>query len=76
MVSGVGAGFGATVDALRYVHPVTWWDDTTRQDLIRYYGKAYVPVIFLLVGMVLSVAATVISARLRARAANDDVSDL
>ena len=76
MVSGVGAGFGATVDALRYVHPVTWWDDATRQDLIRYYGKAYVPVIFLLVGMVLSVAATVVSARLRARAANDDVSDL
>ena len=76
LASGVGAGFGATIDALRYVHHVTWWDDATRQDLIRYYGKAYVPVIFLLVGMVLSVAATVVSARLRARAANDDVSDL
>jgi uncharacterized BrkB/YihY/UPF0761 family membrane protein len=74
LASGVGAGFGATIDALRYVHHVTWWDgDTTKQDLIRYYNKAFLPVVFLLVGMVLSMAATVVSARLRARAvANDD----
>ncbi|RLN08175.1 CASP-like protein 4D1 [Panicum miliaceum] len=55
LASGVGAGFGATVNALR---------------------KAYVPVVFLLVGMVLSTAATVASARLRARAADDDAADL
>ncbi|KAG2651697.1 hypothetical protein PVAP13_1NG305600 [Panicum virgatum] len=76
LASGVSAGFGATVDALRYVHHVTWWDDATRQDLIRYDGKAYAPVVFLPVGTVLSVAATVVSARLWTRAANDDVSDL
>ncbi|RCV06917.1 hypothetical protein SETIT_1G202200v2 [Setaria italica] len=74
LASGVGAGFGATIDALRYVRHVTWWDgDATKQDLIRYYDKAFLPVVFLLVGMVLSMAATVVSARLRARTANDDV---
>jgi hypothetical protein len=66
LASGVGAGFGATIDALRYVHHVTR-GGTTRQGRI---SSA------ILVGMVLSMAATVVSARLRARAADDDVSDL
>nr|CAB3450108.1 unnamed protein product [Digitaria exilis] len=41
-------------------------------DFIHYYNKAFYPVVFLLAGMVLSMAATVASARLRARAANED----
>ncbi|KAF8693503.1 hypothetical protein HU200_038900 [Digitaria exilis] len=36
------------------------------------YSYAFYPVVFLLAGMVLSMAATVASARLRARAANED----
>lgn len=66
LASGVGAGFGATDDVLRYVHYVRWDQDNTEQDLVDYYHKATVPVVFLLVGMVLSMAATVVSARLRA----------
>ncbi|CAL4887199.1 unnamed protein product [Urochloa decumbens] len=75
LATGVGAGFGATVDALRYVRHSTWPNDETKQDFIRYYNKAFYPAIFLLAGMVLSMAATVVSARLRARAANGDVAD-
>jgi hypothetical protein len=76
LASGVGAGFGATDDALRYVHHVRWDDTRTKDDLIDYYNKAIVPVVFLLVGMVLSMAATVVSARLRARATADVDADV
>ena len=72
LASGVGAGFGATDDVLRYVHRMRWDDTRTKDDLIGYYNKATVPVVFLLVGMVLSMAATVVSARLWARPTNDD----
>jgi hypothetical protein len=72
LASGVGAGFGATDDVLRYVHHVRWDDNRTKDDLIGYYNKATVPVVFLLVGMVLSMAATVVSARLWARPTNDE----
>ncbi|KAF8653093.1 hypothetical protein HU200_062534 [Digitaria exilis] len=75
LATGVGAGFGATVDALRFVRaPHTSWTggDVVKQDFIHYYNKAFYPVVFLLTGMVLSMAATVASARLRARAANED----
>ncbi|KAF8653092.1 hypothetical protein HU200_062533 [Digitaria exilis] len=77
LATSVGAGFGATVDLLWYVDHVVFTDgDTTRKKYADYYSKAYVPLAFLVVGMVLSMAATVVSARLRARAANhvpDDV---
>jgi hypothetical protein len=73
LASGVGAGFGATDDVLRYVHLARGWDDNSaKDDLIGYYNKATVPVVFLLVGMVLSMAATVVSARLWARPTNDE----
>ncbi|XBJ22294.1 hypothetical protein VPH35_000712 [Triticum aestivum] len=62
LASGVGAGFGATNDVLRYVRASKW---EGRQQ------EAIIPVIFLLVGMVLSICATVVSARLRARVIND-----
>ncbi|CAN6232132.1 unnamed protein product [Urochloa humidicola] len=75
LATGVGAGFGATNDALRYVRHSTWRDDETKKDLIHYYNKAFYPAVCLLAGMVLSMAATVVSARLRARAANGDVAD-
>lgn len=71
LASGVGAGFGATNDALRYVHHVRWDDAGVKDDLVDYYNKATVPVVFLLLGTVLSMAATVVSARLRARATDD-----
>ncbi|WVZ74959.1 hypothetical protein U9M48_023072 [Paspalum notatum var. saurae] len=72
LASGVGAGFGATDAALRYTRYMTWDDDgETRKDLIDYYDKAELPAVFLLIGMVLSMAATVASTRLRARATND-----
>lgn len=75
LATGVGAGFGATVDLLWYVKHATGWDQeggvATQKMYIDYYGKAYLPLAFLLAGMVLSMAATVVSARLRARAAND-----
>ncbi|CAL5057602.1 unnamed protein product [Urochloa decumbens] len=76
LATGVGAGFGATVDALRYVRHSKLPDDETKQDFIRYYNKAFYPAVLLLAGMVLSMAATVVSARLRARAANGDVADV
>ncbi|KAF6993296.1 hypothetical protein CFC21_010209 [Triticum aestivum] len=72
LASGVGAGFGATNDVLRYVRVTTWeGGQQAEQALINYYNRAIVPVVFLLVGMVLSICATVVSARLRARATND-----
>ncbi|KAM3400127.1 hypothetical protein ACQJBY_005176 [Aegilops geniculata] len=72
LASGVGAGFGATNDVLRYVRASKWEGrQQEEQALINYYNRAIVPVVFLLVGMVLSICATVVSARLRARAIND-----
>ncbi|XP_045087106.1 CASP-like protein 4D1 [Aegilops tauschii subsp. strangulata] len=66
------AGFGATNDVLRYVRASKWEGrQQEEQALINYYNRAIVPVVFLLVGMVLSICATVVSARLRARAIND-----
>ncbi|XP_066324235.1 CASP-like protein 4D1 [Miscanthus floridulus] len=64
LASGVGAGFGATDDVLRHVHRVRWDDTRTKDDLIGYYNLATVPVVFLLIRMVLSMAVTVVSARL------------
>uniref|UniRef100_N1QYU3 Uncharacterized protein n=1 Tax=Aegilops tauschii TaxID=37682 RepID=N1QYU3_AEGTA len=72
LASGVGAGFGATNDVLRYVRAGEW--DGRQEDkraLVNYLNRAIVPVVFLLVGMVLSICATVVSARLRAGATND-----
>ncbi|XBJ07315.1 hypothetical protein VPH35_012862 [Triticum aestivum] len=72
LASGVGAGFGATNDVLRYVRAGEW--DGRQEDkraLVNYLNRAIVPVVFLLVGMVLSICATVVSARLRAVATND-----
>ncbi|WVZ50736.1 hypothetical protein U9M48_001963 [Paspalum notatum var. saurae] len=71
LASGVGAGFGATDAALRHTRHARWDDGETRKDLIDYYDKAELPAVFLLIGMVLSMAATVASTRLRARATND-----
>ncbi|KAF6987710.1 hypothetical protein CFC21_005330 [Triticum aestivum] len=72
LASGVGAGFGATNDVLRYVRASKWEGrQQEEQALINYYNRAIVPVVFLLVGMVLSICATAVSARLRARAMND-----
>uniref|UniRef100_A0A8R7JVK2 CASP-like protein n=1 Tax=Triticum urartu TaxID=4572 RepID=A0A8R7JVK2_TRIUA len=72
LASGVGAGFGATNDVLRYVRASKWEGrQQEKQALINYYNRAIIPVVFLLVGMVLSICATVVSARLRARAMND-----
>lgn len=72
LASGVGAGFGATNDVLRYVRAGRWEGrQEEKQALINYFNRAIIPVVFLLVGMVLSICATVVSARLRARATND-----
>lgn len=72
LASGVGAGFGATNDVLRYVRVIEWKGGSSeRQDLTDYYNRAIVALIFLLVGMLLSFCATVVSARLRAKAINE-----
>ncbi|KAF8653094.1 hypothetical protein HU200_062535 [Digitaria exilis] len=75
LASAVGAGFGATDDVLQFMeHGVDYsGDDRTRvkDDLTGYFHRAIVAVVFLLVGMVLSVCAAVASTRLRARASDD-----
>ncbi|TVU29610.1 hypothetical protein EJB05_21185, partial [Eragrostis curvula] len=75
LASGVGAGFGATDDVLQYVNhwrkTWSWYDNDTSRDLVDYYHKGAIAIVFLLVGMVLSLAATVVSTRLRTRASND-----
>ncbi|XP_066381033.1 CASP-like protein 4D1 [Miscanthus floridulus] len=78
LASGVGAGFGATNDILRFVRSryVRWEDNSVKDDLEDYYNKAFVPLVFILLGMVLSMAATVVSARLRARATDDADADV
>ncbi|XP_066320466.1 CASP-like protein 4D1 [Miscanthus floridulus] len=75
MASGVGAGFGATDDVLEYVKHGSRWGDDATQDLVKYYQKGVIAIVFLLIGMLLSVCATVVSTRLRVRAAsNDDIA--
>ncbi|KAF6982173.1 hypothetical protein CFC21_000596 [Triticum aestivum] len=72
LASGVGAGFGATNDVMRYVRAGEWdGRQEEKQAIVNYLNRAIIPVVFLLVGMVLSICATVVSARLRARATND-----
>jgi hypothetical protein len=76
LASGVGAGFGATDDVLEYVEHGSRWAEEATQDLVKYYHKGLIAIVFLLIGMVLSVCATVVSTRLRVRAAsNDDIAD-
>ncbi|CAL5021354.1 unnamed protein product [Urochloa decumbens] len=66
LASGVGAGFGATNDARRMADGVLAGD---KGDLEAYYDRGAVAVVVLLVGMVLSLCASVASARVRVRAA-------
>ncbi|CAO2039305.1 unnamed protein product [Urochloa humidicola] len=68
LASGVGAGFGATNDARRMADGVlVGWDGAGREkwDLDAYYDRGAVAVVLLLVGMVLSLCASVVSARVR-----------
>ncbi|TVU29613.1 hypothetical protein EJB05_21188, partial [Eragrostis curvula] len=79
LASGVGAGFGATNDALQIIkYGIDWTGDRNQNDpkgdLTSFFNKGNVAISFLLVGMVLSVFAAVVSARLRARA-SDDLAD-
>jgi hypothetical protein len=77
LASGVGAGFGAAGDVVEYIkHAGSRWQEDATQDLIRYYRKGNIAVVFLLVGMVLSVCATVVSVRIRVRAASRDTDDV
>ncbi|KAM0892824.1 hypothetical protein ACQ4PT_025509 [Festuca glaucescens] len=72
LASGVGAGFGATDDMMRLIRDGPWgYLPQVQQDLLSYYKKAIIAVVFLFIGMLLSLCATVVSARLRARAIND-----
>ncbi|KAM0844160.1 hypothetical protein ACQ4PT_057251 [Festuca glaucescens] len=72
LASGVGAGFGATNDVMRLIRAGKWeFLQQVEQDLLSYYKRAILGVIFLLIGMLLSLCVTVVSARLRARAIND-----
>ncbi|PUZ76181.1 LOW QUALITY PROTEIN: hypothetical protein GQ55_1G269500 [Panicum hallii var. hallii] len=74
LASGVGAGFGATGDLLYYIeHACSPWNDDATQDLTRYFREHRHCIGFLLIGMVLSLCATVVSVRLRVRASDDDV---
>ncbi|KAL6634589.1 hypothetical protein ACP70R_027260 [Stipagrostis hirtigluma subsp. patula] len=72
LASGAGAGFGATNDVVEYTKHASPWEGDAQQDLVRYYQKGSVAIVFLLVGMLLSLCATVVSTRLRARATDDD----
>lgn len=75
LASGVGAGFGAGHDALRYIRAIRWYGDTSQiSDLKDYCNRGIVAVAFLLVGMLLCICATVVSVRLRARASNDNAA--
>jgi hypothetical protein len=77
LASGVGAGFGATGDLLYYIeHACSPWNDDATQDLTRYFRKANIAIGFLLIGMVLSLCATVVSVRLRVRASDDELDDV
>ena len=78
LASGVGAGFGATNDILRFVRSryTIWENNSIKDDLEDYYNKAFVPLVFILLRMVLSIAATIVSARLWARATHADDADV
>ncbi|KAL6899260.1 hypothetical protein ACP4OV_005918 [Aristida adscensionis] len=75
LVSGVGAGFGATNDALNIINVLDWkrvdQGDATN-DLGGYYGRANVAMVFLLIGTLISMGASVITVRLRASAGGGD----
>ncbi|CAN6232131.1 unnamed protein product [Urochloa humidicola] len=78
LASGVGAGFGATGDVLEYIKHAggsKWIEDDTN-DLIRYYHKGNIAIVFLLIGMVLSLCATVASVRLRVKASSNELDDV
>jgi hypothetical protein len=71
LASGVGAGFGATNDVRRMADGLVRWEGGgggTKAELEAYYDRGTVAVVLLLVGMLLSVCASVVSARLRVRA--------
>jgi hypothetical protein len=74
LASGVGAGFGATSDARHMVDNLVRWErgGSARGDLDAYYARGAVALVFLLAGMILSACASVVSARVRARAAGED----
>ncbi|KAK3158242.1 hypothetical protein QOZ80_2AG0134610 [Eleusine coracana subsp. coracana] len=79
LASGVGAGFGATNDALQFIKYGVDWNktenaDQLRDDLTAFLHRGSVAIVFLLIGMLLSLLATVVSTRLRARA-TDDLAD-
>ncbi|CAN6278917.1 unnamed protein product [Urochloa humidicola] len=69
LASGVDAGFGATNDARRMADGVLVGGGGEKWDLDAYYDRGAVAVVVLLVGMVLSMCASVVSARVRVRAA-------
>ena len=73
LASGVGAGFGATSDARHMVDNLVRWErgGGARGDLDAYYARGAVALVFLLAGMILSACASVVSARVRARAAGE-----
>ena len=76
LASGVGAGFGATDDVLEYVKHGSRWEEDATQDIVKYYQKGIIAIVFLLIGMLLSVCATVVSTRLWVRAASNDIDDV
>ncbi|XP_066328978.1 CASP-like protein 4D1 [Miscanthus floridulus] len=76
LASAVGAGFGATDDVLAYVKHGSRWEEDATQDLVKYYQKGLIAIVFLLIGTLLSVCATVVSTRLRVRAASNDIDDV
>jgi len=47
LASGVGAGFGATDDVLEYVKHGSRWGDDDTQDLVKYYQKGIIAIVFL-----------------------------
>ncbi|KAL6899262.1 hypothetical protein ACP4OV_005920 [Aristida adscensionis] len=75
LATSVGAGFGASTDTLQIVDAGDWtYKDTVTKDLGLYFGKAVVATVFLLIGMLLPMCATVVSVRLWAnKAGNDDL---
>ncbi|PUZ76182.1 hypothetical protein GQ55_1G269600 [Panicum hallii var. hallii] len=74
LASGVGAGFGATSDARQMVDNLVRWErgGGARGDLDAYYDRGAVALVFLLAGMILSMCASVVSARVRARAGGEE----
>lgn len=74
LASGVGAGFGATGDARRMVDNLIRWErggDYMKRYLDAYYARGAAALVCLLAGMILSMCASVVSARVRARAGGE-----